>query len=365
MKQKRQELLKCISDLIDRLSDGLRDDESRDSLLCEVLTWQSQWIPPYQKLVHERGLNLLSQSTSVDSFPAMPTDVFRYLRMCWHPEESDIRVFRTSGTTSMAKGCHYIYDLSLYDRAARAAAKYALFPDTSSIRMLILAPEIERAPDSSLSYMLSRFVSWFGNSTAKYVWSSNGLNVEKLISELDQASQRKKRVAILGTSFAFVHAEERLEQRKWRLPLGSRIMHTGGYKGRSREVDKDILTAALKARYGIDSAFIIQEYGMTELSSQMYELNLRNKDQKASSKIGVFWIPGWVRCTVVDPETLSPLAENTPGLLRIDDLANLDSICSIQTSDMARLEDDRVIVIGRAKGAPPRGCSIAVDEECY
>jgi hypothetical protein len=47
--------------------------------------------------------------------------------------------------------------------------------------------------------------------------------------------------------------------------------------------------------------------------------------------------------------------------VRIDDLANLDTACAIQTADRACRVLDGISVLGRASTATPRGCSIAID----
>jgi hypothetical protein len=73
-------------------------------------------------------------------------------------------------------------------------------------------------------------------------------------------------------------------------------------------------------------------------------------------------VPGWVRVSAVDPGTLAPVPDGEVGVLRIDDLANLDSVCAIQTSDLAIVRGGGVELLGRAPGATPRGCSLAVEE---
>jgi len=133
-------------------------------------------------------------------------------------------------------------------------------------------------------------------------------------------------------------------------------MQTGGFKGRAREVAPDALRAAIAARYGVPQARIVAEYGMTELSSQLYEQTLIGAAHRR------LWVPGWVRCSVRDPETLAALPDGRPGILRIDDAANLDSACAIQTSDLAIAREGDVELLGRAPGAVPRGCSLAVEE---
>ena len=69
-----------------------------------------------------------------------------------------------------------------------------------------------------------------------------------------------------------------------------------------------------------------------------------------------------MRATPVDPETLAPVPEGQEGILRIDDCANLHSVCSIQTADRARREGSDLVLLGRAAGATPRGCSLAAEE---
>ena len=69
-----------------------------------------------------------------------------------------------------------------------------------------------------------------------------------------------------------------------------------------------------------------------------------------------------MRSLAVAPETLEPLPTGQPGLLRHIDLANLGSVPAIQTEDFGRVDDrGRVLLEGRAAGAPPRGCSIAME----
>ena len=348
----RETLKERVLALIDRLADGSRDDDARDALLRDLGEYQREHVAPYAKLRKARG----------DS-PALPTDVFRYARIAVHPESEDRRVFLTSGTTSGARGRHAFRDLSLYDRAAEAAARYALFPDLASerMRLCILAPHPDEAPESSLSYMLGRFEDWVGSET-RWAWREGRLELDVLVEALNAAIRAGEPIAVLGTSFAFVHAEDALGEVRFALPAGSRLMQTGGYKGRSREVEPDALRAALAARYGLDDACIVAEYGMTELSSQMYETPLRAAALGSPIPPRRLWVPGWVRATVVDPLTLSPLAEGEAGVLRIDDPANLDSVSAIQTSDLAIAHGGEIELLGRAPGATPRGCSFAVEE---
>lgn len=335
----RAELQARIAGLIDRLRDGRRDDASRDRLLDDLLAWQRTRIPVLQRLGPER---------------AVPTDVFRHVRVAAHPQSEDARRFLTSGTTHGTRGTHALKDLSLYDRAAQNAAAHALFRGLTAPRLVVLAPHPDARPESSLSYMLGRFATWFGGGT-HWVMPDDRVDLAALSAALRDANEP---VVVLGTSFAFVHAEDALGDARFALPPGSRLMQTGGFKGRSREVAPDVLRAALADRYGLEESHVVAEYGMTELSSQMYEDTLLADGEPARR----LWVPGWVRTTVVDPEGLRPVPDGEVGILRIDDLANLDSVAAIQTSDMAIQHGDRIELLGRAPGAVPRGCSLAVEE---
>jgi len=353
----RAELAARVAALIDRLATGARDDAARDALLRELLDWQRRNVPAFRRIVERLGAG----SGDPLRWPAVPTDVFRATRVASHPPQADLRVFRTSGTTAAARGCHHLRDLSLYDRAAQAAARHALFPDVDRMQLVVLAPPAAEALDSSLAYMLDRFAAWFGRGPSVYVLRGNELDAAPLERTLAQAEGDGTPVALLGTSFAFVHAEQALGTRRFRLAPGSRIMQTGGFKGRSREVEPAELLGWLARRFAVRESCVVQEYGMTELSSQLYEHTLREAAAGAAPGPRRLMPPGWVRASIVDPETLAEVAAGDEGLVRIDDLANVDTACAIQTSDRGRAETDGIVVLGRASAAIARGCSIAVD----
>jgi hypothetical protein len=342
-----------IAHFIERCADGTRDPDGRDRLLDELGAWQALHVEPYRRFLaaEPRRPNAFSR-------PALPTDVFRFARVASHEPALDVKVFHTSGTTAHARGAHAFRDLGLYDQAAHAGGRYALFPDRPRMRLCILAPHEDELPDSSLSYMLARFVGWFGTPDSGYAWRDGALRPAALVAALEAAERSGEALALLGTSFAFVHAESALGERRFQLPAGSRVMQTGGFKGRSRSVEPGEMSTLLEQRYGTPLRHIVQEYGMTELSSQLYETPLRAAVLAKQAGPRRLWVPSWVRAEPIDPETLEP-AER--GLLRIDDLANLGSVCSIQTSDLAQRCADGVVVLGRAPDAIARGCSLAVD----
>ena len=132
-------------------------------------------------------------------------------------------------------------------------------------------------------------------------------------------------------------------------------MPTGGFKGRSREIEPGALRGMIAEAFGLVEADVLGEYGMTELSSQGYEAR---REGRASYRV-----PPWVRVSMVDAVTLREVPRGEVGLVRIVDLMNLGSAVAIQTSDLGQMDadGDGFVVLGRAPGATPRGCARALD----
>jgi Acyl-protein synthetase, LuxE len=351
----REALRTRILSLIAAGAQGSRVDQARDALLSDLFDYQTRYIPAYR--------NFSAQAPRTGSWSrALPCDAFRFARIASRAPEQDVRRFRSSGTTQDARSEHVFSDLALYDAAAEAAARHMLFPDQSRLQLIVLAPGTDALPDSSLSYMLARFQAWFGSSASTNLWPIDGEGVARLVQIVARAASEGRPLALLGTSFAFVHALDALGPRTLALPPQSRIMQTGGFKGRSRELSPEAMREALQATFALPEAAIVAEYGMTELSSQLYETTLRASLLGLPAPPRRLWAPPWVRVSVVDPERLTPLPEGQLGLVRIDDAANLDSVCALQTADLGVLEAGELVLHGRAQGAVARGCSISADE---
>jgi hypothetical protein len=325
----------------------------RDALLAELARWQSEHVAPFGRLVSARGGRF---DRGPHGWPALPTDVFRFARVAAHPATDDMAVFRTSGTTSGQRGEHALGHVYTYLHAAETMASRCLFPE-GKCELLMLAPMTIEASQSSLSFMFEMFEATFATRST-WAWSDGTLDVPRARETLAGA---RERLGVCATSFALVHLLDALEGARLPLPEGSFVMQTGGFKGRSREVDARTLRERIAGTFAIPEHRVVSEYGMTELSSQLYGDGLV-RGALESDGIERLLVPPWVRATPCDPETLRPVAAGQVGVLRLDDLANLDSCCSIQTADLARADGERIVLLGRAPGATPRGCSLATEE---
>ncbi|MBS2017281.1 MAG: acyl-protein synthetase [Deltaproteobacteria bacterium] len=336
--------------------------EAFDTLACDLARYQARAIEGVARLHRARGVDASALERAAD-IPAVPTDAFKIARIAAFPPEHDGVTFRTSGTTQGTRGEHAMRDVRTYDRAALAFGRRWLARDlTQPVPVVVLGPSPREAPDSSLVHMCASFVQAFGaasDDASTYLLDADGvLDVSRFDERVAYALARGEPMLVLGTSFAFVHFVDAIGKDTFALPRGSRVMQTGGYKGKTREIPPDVLRADLARIFRIDERSVVAEYGMTELSSQFYE---RTVFDPAAPR-GLFAEPPWARVVPVDPESGVAVKDGEVGIAKILDLMNVDSTVAVLTQDRVRRVADGFELLGRAPGAPPRGCSIAIEE---
>ncbi len=277
--------------------------------------------------------------------PAVPTAAFKEFQLTSFPVSKKRKVFVTSGTTRGTQGRHYFDTLKLYEAAIVPAFKQFVVPDRAKLSYCYLVESSKKAPESSLSYMVSVVDQHFAKGKGKHFIKGGKLQAESLYRELVSAKQS---VCILATAFSLKAFLDYLIAHNLRvsLPTRSRLMSTGGFKGRVQEISRDTLYQLVKRLLGIPPSRCITEYGMTELSSQFYE-----------TPAGFQGSP-WARATVVDPMNGREVRMGQKGLLRIVDLANRGSVCAIQTEDLAMARKNGFNLIGRMPQSELRGCSL-------
>jgi hypothetical protein len=346
--------------------DATPDDARFDHLALQLFAYQWESNPVYHNYCLRRGADPTTVRRWTD-VPAVPTAAFKAVPLVCGPADHVDRVFRTSGTTlgQERRGEHLVPDLSLYDAALVATFRGFVLADGARLPLLSLVPPASELPDSSLAYMVSQLQERCGAAGSRsFASTRSGIDAEGLGRALLEAAETHRAVALLGTSLAFLDWLETGAGRelRLRLPPGSRIMDTGGYKGKRRRVGEEALRTLYRERLGVPPELCINEYGMTELLSQYYDTVLRDRLRGLDTrgprrKAG----PPWLHSLIVDPRTLEPVAPGEVGILRHLDLANAGSVLAVQTEDLARQEDGGFVLLGRVPDAPPRGCSIAMD----
>ncbi|MGQ0561920.1 MAG: LuxE/PaaK family acyltransferase [Gemmatimonadota bacterium] len=324
-------------------------DAEFNDLALRAFAHQFELNVPYRRYCERRGRTPGAVANWTE-IPAVPAGAFKEVALVAGNALDAAVIFRTSGTTRGAeqRGVQYLLDPTLYEASLLPSFQRFVLRDRSGMRMLSLIPPHEDAADSSLGYMISTVMRGFGASgSAFFARTTGGLDIAGLnaaLADLDEP------VCLLGTSLAYLHWLDALGDQRLSLPAESRLMDTGGYKGETRAISSDELRARYGYRLGIAAGLCINEYGMTELCSQYY--NAEDQIKRG---------PPWLRARVVNPHDLRPVEPGTPGILQHFDLANLDSVCAIQTEDMGVERADGFVLHGRAPGAAPRGCSIAMD----
>jgi hypothetical protein len=338
-----------------------RCDEARfERLALALFAFQFEANPAYGRFCAARGKTPATLA-SWREIPSVPTGAFKELPLCCFPPERAVKVFRTSGTALARRGELRLDTLALYEASLVPSFEAGVLPDLAPgerLPCLVLAPSPAEAPDSSLSHMFGVMLAGRGAAASGYFVREGRLDVGALLAALE-AVRGAEKLLLCGTALAFVHLLETLEAQDLRLslPAGARIMETGGFKGRTRELSREQLHAWLEARLGVPPARVVNQYGMTELGSQFYDSVLR-EPAAPRRKLA----PPWTRVRVVDPETGRALGPGGVGALHVVDLANTGSVLAVATADLGVVVDGGFEVLGREAGAEARGCSLAADE---
>jgi hypothetical protein len=315
--------------------DALRDEGTFDRAARALFAWQRAHNPDYAAL--SAGVEPAHWS----ELPAAPVALFRDLDLSCAPPGAPGPRFHTSGTTSGRPGVHRMLDTVAYDRGARLWAE-AVLGALPPRALALVAP----AATSSLWHMCAGF-----HPGLRSYAGPEGVAVAAAWEALQGiAADGGPPVFLPGTAFAWAevaaHALPPVA-----LPAGSVAMVTGGYKGRQRTVGEEALRARLAGL--LPGVRLVGEYGMTELSSQLW----------ADPLGAAFQPPPWMRVLAVDPWTGTPLPAGATGLLRFVDLLNHQSVLCVETEDLGEVgADGRVSLRGRNPGAQARGCSLSVEE---
>ena len=343
-------------DLSQFLKSNPSPEEDFNHLALRIFSYQYQNNLPYQAFCRQKGKTPRLVKNWRD-IPFVPINAFKEVPLtCTDPEVAEA-VFMTSGTTKGIRGKHYHSTLEIRELSMIVNFKERFMKETEKIRIGVLFPTENELPNSSLAHYLALGVKEFGTEDSCYLLNEKGLDMERLLSELQHAEETGEPYALLGASYSFVHLFEELErlEKTYLLPKGSRILDTGGYKNQSKEMDLNEFYQSLSTLLGVDRSDCINMYGVTELSTQFYD---DGNEVIPSVKSG----PNWIKTRVVNPLTGEEVAKGERGVLVHCDLANFNSVTTILTEDLGVEVDHGFLLLGRVEGAEARGCSIAIEE---
>lgn len=351
-----------------------------ERLALDIARFQQEYSPGFARMVAIFGGRL----DSLSDLPIVPSDAFRLTRVAAHPAELDQAMFRTSGTTLAMTGTHAVRDLATKEELALLQAKRTLFRDHGRGVVVALAPSPTNPHSSSLTHMMELFMDHFdgrplvtepdgasysARAPGRWLFHSQGVDLEGLRRAARLAKHRSEPLYVLATSFALLATIEALDGERLETPARTVIMLTGGFKGHKTELNEAGLRRAAAETFDTDLASIWGEYGMTELSSQLFEQHPFKITaplppsatlgwwQKTAGP-GTYFPPPWLKVRPIDPVNYRPCSPGQTGLAHFIDLANVDSCISVVTQDLIREAEGGIQLLGRAVRAPSRGCSL-------
>jgi hypothetical protein len=332
---------------------GPIDEPKWNELGRELFAWQFAQVPAYRRLCLAQGVTPENLASWRD-IPAVPQQLFKRTLLYAHGSAPPGAIYVTSGTTTGQPGRQHLLGAEIYRAVAVEGARRAgLFAGEPELHFLTPSPG--EAPYSSLSAMFgfwqkaSRQIS----PRPRFWVRHDQFEFSRLREALTAQTKARRPLAICGTAFSFVHLIDAwADLPPLRLPRGSWLLETGGFKGRSREISKERLYAQLARTFSVRDNAIWNEYGMSELSSQAY----------ARGAAGIHHTPPWARVLVCDPATGREVGVGKQGLARWIDLANTDSVLALQTLDVAERTPHGFRLIGRLPRTEPRGCSLSAED---
>jgi len=317
---------------------SLQNADQFKALALEVFQYQAKENPVYA--LYLKALNTNTKEVKeLWQIPFLPISFFKSHKvLCKHAKPK--LVFESSGTTGMQTSKHYVADPDFYKVVSKKIFE-DVYGKLQDYTILALLPSYLERENSSLIFMVQHFINHAQSTSGFYLH-----DVESLVKKIEAALLEKKKLLLVGVTFALLDLAE-----KYEIDLSSVIvMETGGMKGRRREMIREEVHALLKSAFDLKK--VHSEYGMTELLSQFY-----------SKGDGLFSGPIWAK--ILSREVNDPFSKGTnreTGIINVIDLANIDSCCFIETRDLGKINvNNRCFEVkGRLDHSDVRGCNLLI-----
>ena len=305
------------------------------NIALQIFRFQAKNNPVYKQFINHLNIDA-QQIKHIDKIPFLPIQLFKDYAVTTAYKDYET-IFQSSGTTGSIRSKHYVKSLALYEESFTKGFTH-FYGDISQYTILALLPSYIEQGNSSLVYMINKLIQLSGQSGSGFYLH----NLDELSETLLRLEQKKKKVLLIGVSYALLDFVE-----KYQFNLQHTIvMETGGMKGRRKEMLRAELHSELQKGFGV--SHIHSEYGMTELLSQSYSLGK-----------GLFQSPPWQKILIRDTEDpFTYLPNGKTGGINIIDLANIFSCSFIATQDLGKKQADSFEISGRFDNSDIRGCNL-------
>ena len=315
---------------------AINDETTFRKEALRLFSYQARECEIYRKYIINLGIDP-EKVLDIESIPFMPIEFFKSFRVVTGEGQDEI-IFRSSRTTGHHPSEHHVLNLTQYDCSIDKGFDL-FYGKPSNYAILALLPSYLERNDASLVYMADRLIRRSANPSSGFFLN----DYEKLIGTIKKLLGQGQRFILLGVTFALLdlaeHNNLKIE--------GNIVIETGGMKGRRKEMIREELHNYLCSKLGLTS--VHSEYGMTELLSQAW-----------SSGNGIYHPVPWMKVLSGDiNDPLSASAQGSTGILKVIDLANVNSCAFIATQDIGKVYPDGSFeVLGRLDYSEIRGCNL-------
>jgi len=312
------------------------DQNNFEERALSIFRFQAQHNPTYKNYLQIIGVDPL-RINSLLKIPFLPIEFFKTHKVVttdFIPEMT----FESSGTTMKNTSRHYVRKASLYKDSLEKGFRL-FYGEPRTWCIIGLLPSYLERQNSSLVFMVNELMAIASHKQSGFYLK----DFEKLASELSVLERNKQKTLLIGVTYALLDFAEQYPMRLEH----TRIMETGGMKGRRQEITREAVHEFLKNCFrvpGIDS-----EYGMSEILSQAYAVN-----------DGIFRCPPWMKVFLRDEDDPLSTSIGNTGFINIIDLANFYSCSFIATDDLGKQVQGGFQVLGRSDLSDMRGCNLLV-----
>lgn len=314
---------------------SIYDAAEFEKLALQVFQYQSLNNAVYADFL--KFLNVkIDNVNSISQIPFLPIEFFKsHIISCHH--QSQLKNFFQSSGTGGDRSKHWFIHLENYKQSFLKTFEN-FFGSPANYVFAFLLPHYQENPNSSLLFMCNELAKLSGSQNCFH--QPENFNLNNLLNQL-KAGQK---LFILGTpaSLLLAKVSENIN------PDNIILVETGGMKGKQKEIIREELHDLLMKKWRVNN--IYGEYGMTELFSQAW-----------SHESGIYRCPPWMKVIIKDIyDPGKYLSIGVTGRICVIDLANIDSLSFIQTSDLGQLHENGFRVMGRIDNADLRGCNLLI-----
>ncbi|MEN3045308.1 MAG: hypothetical protein ABDH37_08890, partial [Candidatus Hydrothermales bacterium] len=245
-----------ISIIKRRILKSLSKMDFSEEIFLDVFKFQYENNELYKKFCISIGKDK-NKVKSLDDIPLLPVRFFKLYEIKSYKNKHKLN-FLSSGTSEHLKSKSLYYDTEFLNKSILTSFEYFLLPDSLKANFYIFFEPFEIRKISSLSYMLTLVAKNFAKN---FYFIYNRKQYEEIFKKL---KREKSKVIILGTTISIydfiIYLKEK--NKKLKLKESSRIMDTGGWKGKKVYLSENNLLKIYNTFFGISEHYVVNEYGM-------------------------------------------------------------------------------------------------------